>query len=542
MRIRIFALAALVVAGCHWNLNDKGTDPATGQLYFPSGIAMDPGGRFVYVSNGNADLRFGGGTVMMVDMLAFECTVAAVRARAALATTPIPGGACDGVDWLKLADTVIDNKNGQTICTRDPLDPSIVDCDETAFILQNSTVKIGNFAGTIRVVPDNDVHRTLFVAVRGDPSITKIDVKLPGFPGGVAQNIGDPGLLDCFSPAVYQSLKQRPQYSPPMGARTWGLTTAPPSCDAGKLIQDYLCQAQPTCLQGNDQFNKTQLPTEPFSMQVDNSTMPPRLLVSHLATGQVSVINTKDDPSIALKSESSAFFPPDGTGRHGAFGLAQQNKNDPHSTWYLTSTVNPQIATFRVGDSEIVIPQSTFGINASFAQGGDVRDIVFDNGGNRALITENNPPSVIVMDTRPVTDGGSGNLNLVTDIIDICQTPSHMGVRRLTTAGADGTTPIIKTKLVVVCFLSSQVMIVDPDRPGVDDTIFNGFAGPNDVAFNFANDDDPTSVTSLLPRHAYVTNYSDSTIGVIDLEPHSTTENRVIARLGYPLGSDGFNP
>ena len=62
MRTCLF-VAALVVCGCHWDLNSKSTDPQSDQLYFPAGIAMDPGGQLVYVSNGNADLRYGGGTV-----------------------------------------------------------------------------------------------------------------------------------------------------------------------------------------------------------------------------------------------------------------------------------------------------------------------------------------------------------------------------------------------------------------------------------------------------------------------------------------------
>ena len=92
-------------------------------------------------------------------------------------------------------------------------------------------------------------------------------------------------------------------------------------------------------------------------------------------------------------------------------------------------------------------------------------------------------------------------------------------------------------------------MVVDPDRPGVDDTVFSGFGGPTDLTFNFpsfgdvdasGNKTSPTVVTQLAPAHAYVTNYTESTISVVDLQPGSPTENRVIARLGFP--PDGFNP
>jgi hypothetical protein len=93
----------------------------------------------------------------------------------------------------------------------------------------------------------------------------------------------------------------------------------------------------------------------------------------------------------------------------------------------------------------------------------------------------------------------------------------------------------------VVCFLSSQIMIVDPDRPGVDATVFSGFSGPNDITFNFTDPGVTPATQQLVPnRHAYVTNYSESTIAIVDLEPNSPTQNRVIAKLGHPV--DGSNP
>jgi DNA-binding beta-propeller fold protein YncE len=544
MRNCLFALAALV-AGCHWALNDKGTDPQAAQLYFPSGIAMDPLGHYVYVSNGNADLRYGGGTVVMVDMLSFECTIAEFRRYSPVdmrndPLTPLPD-ICIRPDhqppyWDDLAV--------RAKCKHDPLDPSIIDCDESAFILQNSTVRIGNFAGAIRLLQDapdpttgqDDGHRTLFVAVRGDPSVTEIQVHMPGssVAGFAPQDINDPGVLQCV--AHPESLAQRPQYD-----SVNHVTSAPAACEADALIQDYTCSNLPSCVTGTDQNNKNQLPTEPFGMQIDQTSQ--RLLVSHLATGQVSVVDARPNtlPANALLSTSAPFFPPDPTGRHGAFALAQQNPTDPHSLWYVTSNVNPLVGTFRVTDSNLVISQSTFAVNSSFAQGTDVRDIIFDSDGNRAFVTDANPPTLLVVDTRTDSTAGGQPRNIITDIVDVCQTPSHFGVRRFAVAGAPGTPARRKTKILVVCFLSSQVMIVDPDRAGVDATIFSGLTGPNDIAFNFTDDGDAHPVTPLgAGRHAYVTNYSESTVAVVDLEPGSPTENRVLARLGF--STDGLNP
>jgi DNA-binding beta-propeller fold protein YncE len=120
--------------------------------------------------------------------------------------------------------------------------------------------------------------------------------------------------------------------------------------------------------------------------------------------------------------------------------------------------------------------------------------------------------------------------NQVVDIVDVCQTPSHMGLRRFVTPGPAGAGPRTRRELFVVCFLSNQVMVVDPDVPVVTQSILVG-GGPNDIAFNFGNDD---AEPPPLHRRAYVTNFSDSSISVIDLDPGSPTELRAIGRLGIP--------
>jgi DNA-binding beta-propeller fold protein YncE len=126
-------------------------------------------------------------------------------------------------------------------------------------------------------------------------------------------------------------------------------------------------------------------------------------------------------------------------------------------------------------------------------------------------------------------------VNKVVDLIQICQGPSHMALRQLREADASGT-PLLRTRLYVACFTSNQVMIVDPDRPGVDETILVG-RGPNELAFNWTGDETPAAHALPIPRRrrAYVTDYSESTISVLDLEPGSPTENRLIARIGLPV-------
>jgi hypothetical protein len=212
--------------------------------------------------------------------------------------------------------------------------------------------------------------------------------------------------------------------------------------------------------------------------------------------------------------------------------MASMHPGNPAATWYITSNLQPTIATFRVADVNVVVPSTSFSIAGSFALGSDVRDILFEPGGNRAFLTENNPPSVLVLDTStsPLRNPGQP-LNQLTEIINVCQTPSHMGARRGMVAGAPGTDSRIRTQLYVVCFLSDQIMVVDPDGPTVDGTILLG-RGPNDIAFNFGDDGDPAAPPAPSLRRAWVTQYTEMTIGELDLQPGSPTQNRLVARIG----------
>jgi hypothetical protein len=145
----------------------------------------------------------------------------------------------------------------------------------------------------------------------------------------------------------------------------------------------------------------------------------------------------------------------------------------------------------------------------------------------------------MVLDTRPQAPPASTALqrNQVVDVVDVCQEPSKIAVRTVSTTGANGQ-PRTATRVYVVCFLANEMMVVDPDRPGVLSTILLG-VGPNEVAFADGGGVTPSS-------RAYVSTFSESTvglpgvpnlagtIGLVDLDPASPTSNRMIARLGSP--------
>jgi hypothetical protein len=534
------ALAVFAAAGCHIDLNDPGTDPPVRQLYFPVGLAYDTMpradghiDRYLYVSNHNADLRYGGGLVQVIDLRRFNCAVG--RWCETKGVCPM---AADGLPVLRMeascdpakadADLALRPSENEEECQLDPIDPSVVDCDETPFIVGNASVRVGNFAGGIKVYPHPRIPggRRLFVAVRGDPSITWIEADLNELESYVDPR---PGVLNCFDNP--QTLTSRDGYD---AARN--VLSQAAGCDGSHQLYTFTCDGRPGC---NVEFPT--LPTEPFGMQLDTGRFSDgkeyaRLLVSHLQSGQVTLIDaTATQSSDMIRGVSPAFFTADNQGRRGAFALAQQRRHDPASTWYMTSNLQPVIATFRVANADVIVPSINFSFGGAFALGNDVRDIAFEPGGQRAFLTENNPPSVLVIDTR-VTEGRNPGqpLNQLVDIVNVCQTPSHMGVRRAVVPGAPGAPARLATDIYVACFLSNQLMVVDPDAAGVLDTILVG-RGPNDVAFNFGDVDDPEAPPAPPARRGYVTHFGEMTIGEIDLEPGSPTRNRMVARIGKPL-------
>ena len=615
----------------------SGNNPCKEQFYFPSGLTVDPNAHLLYVTNGNSDLRYAGGTLSAVDLDFYGCALDFAKALAKQGTLPdaptdavcaryskiaIGANGADGfVNAYVVADYSTDSVRalshvllskprrdgtcpvgmglnalvgGTPVCSRcasDLNDAAVIECDETPFIVD--AVRIGNFGGQIRVqtfdvpgsscaadatpvtLPDGRTacrspSRRLWLTVRGDPSVTYV-----------------PTLLDQQDPRTVKLQCQSPDPAHP---------SAPVACSNERiLIRDFHDPNAPgvNCASGTmkDPSTCVQLPSEPFGLSLDQgffgasqsgagagaAAAKPyaRLVLSHLANGEITLIDAAvatpqstaahpppDDQRVVLDVRSG-FFGADSAGRHGAFAVSPRVPGDPHSLWYVTSRVNPIVAMFRITDDSppdsdphvypYIVPAGGFsvGTSAVYAAGDDVRDFVFDdcafspnqpaNPGCRAFFIDNSPPTVFTVDTR--IDYGQVPAgvprNKVTDIVDVCQGPSHLRMQHFTDPATGGAI----TRLYVVCYANNQIAVIDPDLSRVLDIIQIG-RGPNDVAFNFGpgilgsdgRQARPCGVGAtgggcVAPR-AYVTTYLDMNITVLDLQPGSPTENRVIGRIG----------
>jgi hypothetical protein len=117
--------------------------------------------------------------------------------------------------------------------------------------------------------------------------------------------------------------------------------------------------------------------------------------------------------------------------------------------------------------------------------------------------------------------------NIIVDAIDVCQSPSSMVLRPTFIPGAAGTTGYTQSRLWLTCFLTGQLAEVDPDRAQLVSLHTMG-RGPAALAIDERGDIQGR-------KRAYVANFLDSTISLVDLDPTSLREKRMVARIGYPV-------
>jgi YVTN family beta-propeller protein len=154
--IRPLAIASVALVGA-CTANSEEVRPRGEDLFFPTGVAISPDERYLFVTNANSELRYDSGSLDVLDLDVVDQI----------------GGAWTGRDqtYVPPPGCAIDETQRQTLNCDDNGSPA------PTFILPGAGVRIGNFSSAIGVqtlVPDGSKLR-LIVAVRGDPSVTYAD-------------------------------------------------------------------------------------------------------------------------------------------------------------------------------------------------------------------------------------------------------------------------------------------------------------------------------------------------------------------------------
>jgi hypothetical protein len=333
-------------------------EPCREQLYFPSGIAMDPDGDVLYATSYNADLRYSGGVVHSLDVVHFECVLDFART----------GKVAPGCDTAALSSTDAATINNLTTlcplfnadpkldkrlpiatttvlaaeaacCTFDLLDPNIIECDERPFM--TSAVKTGNFVGTIRVqrppatitttvalpgtacpagtTPAGDGvtctgpaphDRRLWVPVRGDGSITWIDADKPYFGSKASDPVPSVARLSCEDPA---NTSHGVLLDSCNAQRITVRDVHDPAHPDGTCTQDFDCLQGSTCDGSSHLCTTLPIPADPFGLWLDEGrdggARYSHLLVTHLQGGEVTLINSGAFHPVSNAQTSNANLP-----------------------------------------------------------------------------------------------------------------------------------------------------------------------------------------------------------------------------------------
>lgn len=521
----LWLAAATSAAGLGCGLNQEGVRPRPEIISYPASAVTDATGEWLFIANSNADLRYNDGTLVALRLA--RAREDRLNRGVTVDGTFVPAETCPRVNYVRPLSESPD------FCCVDPLDPYVLNCDERRYVERGSTVRIGSFAaGMVRQDPpcSIDPHTPdpidqcqtctgsasqgtsrLLIAVRGDTSLTYVDVKpeTTDADGNI-----NPLVFDCVGDSTDGSNGDEPF----------------PSCDDDHRIvetESALALASP-----DPDPPLVRFPDEPYALAIDKEKG--LLYVGHLAgatnrpgSGGVSLFDVAAVNDVMKPPRFIASFPIFAANSTGLMGVTSL-RSEPGRGVFATSRYLPMVTglasttalgcPLRKSDMEPIREIAVFGNGETFTTsltGSETRSIQFvksrvtkqDDQGNRfeaevehAFVLQRVPPAVV--------DFYNGIPN---QVIEVCQSPTFLEKNK-----ADG-------RLFVNCFDSGEVYVIDPFVPRVE-RIFNVGRGPASIVFPV---EDPPTV-------AYVVGFSDNNISVIDIAPGSPSQYHVVQRIGFP--------
>ncbi len=259
------------------------------------------------------------------------------------------------------------------------------------------------------------------------------------------------------------------------------------------------------------------LSEEPWGMFVDSGNG--YAMVTHLTLGTVSLVDAPTDgtPPLLTDAIGGLFAQNSTTGVRGATGIAGRLPGTVDDLVYVTSRAESRVHTlsvYRRANGEPTMAPGDFFFLNRIIPSSDSRGIAFSADGNRAYVVNRNPPTLQIVDTTMGPDGVPRNDMI--DAIEICREASVIQVADL---GAG-------ERAYISCFQDSQVWVLDLERGTVLATIPVGRGAH-------------ASALAAGRGRLYVTNFLEDTISVIDIQPGSFTENRVIMQIGRERQAGG---
>jgi DNA-binding beta-propeller fold protein YncE len=532
-----------MLAGCY--STGEGPTPSVTTLYFPVGMQVSPGGKALYVANSDFDLRFNAGTVAAYDLARMR---EYLRPLWAPETTTVPADPCLG---LGINPTPILQPGA---CG--PYDPNAPpDAASSSTPVVRQAAKIGAFATDLLFVcpPAKDglaggadctdgssvdlshpglavqgTNPRLFVPVRGEPSLTFFDVDddRPTMPGG-------------------------------QGTQSFRL-------DCDQSTNDGRCgDSHRVGVNAADNDRALTLPAEPFGIAVTDRAE--AIVVSHQSSGNgaLSLFTPQNAADDVLNAKPVLQFvysglPAATTGiaalpiPASATTTPADDAPDYHQGFVVTYREAPEADVFRFFDDAAAAPIRPFLTRTSIQplsatpSGRDSRSVAIDHSPSSersvcaagcapadatclagcatipldAYIANRAPASLLVGQVQRADPKLSTEEVHVFESVPLAQGPSRVVIGRIRRI-KDGV-PVFEKRVFVICFDARVIFVYDPVARQIDGTIRTG-RGPHSLVM------DPVEPI------AYVGHFTDSYIGVIDLDQsHAGTFETIVASIGVP--------
>jgi hypothetical protein len=524
------AAVAILAGGCF--KPDDGREPPLNRIYFPTGMALSPDGNRLYIANSDWDLQFNAGSIQVYDagrlraMLPTacesdtDCTSAGQRCDSAPsvddngteraptfwcvdAATSDP---CLGLGVAPIADRI----SSPGLCA--PFDNAAPD-------LLLGSVNIGAFA-TDLIYRENlgrgDGSGRLFVPVRSDATLHWMDVAGDAAGSGVAE-------IDCGQGASGKCNDQHRRGDAPDEATLSG----------------------------------EELPIEPFG--VDASEDGRAILVTHQTQGRVSLFindwdQALDGPRLShileglpLRPVVVTAIPVPGAAK---IDLEQPNPQLGYRPgFWLAYRGSPFIQLLRYYDridspEDVPFLEPAFADRLSTTAQSDVRGLAVDDSARVACetacagemtclgdcagtaldvyLSNTVPASLLVGHSTSIRRAEMPNDRLeVSDVVPIDPGPSRTVVGHVRDE-----TGALARRVFVTSFDARSVTIYDPDAGAIEARVLTG-RGPAALAIDSAN------------AIGYVAHFTDSYVGIIDLDRRHRTYGTMIRSLGRPTAPRG---
>jgi len=514
-------LGCLLLAGCA--TEEPGINPDRDLFYFPTSLALDWTRPYLYVTNSNADLMYNGATLTALNIKEIPADLTGLDAQV---------------------------KAKKLDCAAGATDPTVVECKESQFIQSNATLRMGNFPSSMALSADGT---RLFVTMRSQSYLLWADVvNLSDVtPKSCSKHSDCPAETFCSAGMEGQPEKTgkcrrvdlRCDSDPDSGCggagavdcRTWDCDSAhkvsysedlqknlpsnPFGLHLNELIDVYVDKngVRRTSLDGLTPAVAKEMPKGATACKDSEARdcwdAAPKdvdhIYVTHLSGGEVSHF-TVEPTQVKLRDIRGGFFSSSG-GVRGGYGLTPVTPGDHQGPVYVSSKVDNRLASFVVKNNKIVDRGRT--VVSGIYPATDARGIAYHGATERLYVVSRQPPSLVALDMSEDKDGTPKRQALWVE--EVCSEPS------LLVLGQDPTNPGDDKAVLayVVCFGSNQIFVVDTGLGKVVDQIPTG-KGPHSLVLDEANE------------RAFIANFLDNTIGVIDLDPSHASFNRMVLRIG----------